>query len=969
MNITDQQQIQGVGEEKNAFDLLARPIRKLIEKKGFKAPTEPQEKVIPKILEGKNILLISPTASGKTEAAFLPVLHMLIQMSRKEPGIKVLYITPLRALNRDMLERLEWWCNNLDIKLAVRHGDTDVNERSRQARSPPDILITTPETLQSILAGRIMRRHLRSIQWVIIDEVHELADNKRGSQLGLALERLRVIAGRDFQVIGLSATIGTPEKVAQFLVGNNRPIEIVRVPVARLMKIQILYPKPEPQDHELASMLFTHPEVAARLRVMRQLIEKYNSTLLFTNTRTISEILASRFKIWDANFPVSIHHGSLAKPSRIAAEKGLKEGELRGLVCTSSLELGIDVGRIDLVIQYMSPRQVTRLIQRVGRSGHRIGHMANGVVITMDSDDALEAMVIGRRAYAEELEPVDIPEKPLDVLTHQIAALLLKKKRVEVGVIHEIYRRAYPYRDLTIKDINRILEYMHNRFPRLAWVSFDDGVILKPRNSKVLFEYFFENLSMIPDEKHYLVVDKETDTAVGLLDEAFVAEYGKPGVKFIIRGSPWRILSIEGDKIYVKSVEDPTGAIPSWVGEEIPVPFEVAQEVGSIRAFVEEKIKAGFSPDEISRELSKKYPADEKTILDAIAETVEHVKMGYPAPTDRRIIMEEWEDFIILHCNFGSLTNRALAQILGHMLSEMTGYSVVVQHDPYRIFIQTMEKVEPKLIIKIIHELKDYDERQTIEMLTKAVVKTGIFKRRLIHVARRFGAIQKDVDFESISLRNLVKSFEDTVIYEEALKEVFAKDLDLKNLVNVFGMIRRGEIKIIYVETGGELTPIARVGMERVSMKTDLIPPDKMRRILIESAKARLLNETRTFICTECWDYIEMITLKDLPNKPSCPKCGSPRLGILEVEEEEAYPLIEKKGEKLTKTEEYLREEAIETANLIAEYGKAAVIALSGKKLRLNDVKDILAKERFLTDRFFELIIEAEREALKRRFW
>jgi len=331
--------------------------------------------------------------------------------------------------------------------------------------------------------------------------------------------------------------------------------------------------------------------------------------------------------------------------------------------------------------------------------------------------------------------------------------------------------------------------------------------------------------------------------------------------------------------------------------------------------------------------------------------------------------MDEWEDFIILHCNSGSLTNRALAQILGHMLSEMTGYSVVVQHDPYRIFIQTMEKVEPKLIIKIIHELKDYDERQTIEMLTKAVVKTGIFKRRLIHVARRFGAIQKDVDFESISLRNLVKSFEDTVIYEEALKEVFAKDLDLKNLVNVFGMIRRGEIKIIYVETGGELTPIARVGMERVSMKTDLIPPDKMRRILIESAKARLLNETRTFICTECWDYIEMITLKDLPNKPSCPKCGSPRLGILEVEEEEAYPLIEKKGEKLTKTEEYLREEAIETANLIAEYGKAAVIALSGKKLRLNDVKDILAKERFLTDRFFELIIEAEREALKRRFW
>ncbi|MEM1550707.1 MAG: DEAD/DEAH box helicase, partial [Candidatus Bathyarchaeia archaeon] len=859
-------------------------------------------------------------------------------------------------------------CNNLDVKLAVRHGDTDVNERSRQAKSPPDVLITTPETLQSILAGRVMRRHLQSIRWVIVDEVHEMADSKRGSQLTLALERLRVIAGRDFQVIGLSATVGTPEKVAQFLVGNNRPIEVIKVPVARLMRIQILYPKPESQDYELASRLFTHPEVTARLRVMRQLIEKHNSTLLFTNTRTISEVLASRFKIWDVNFPVSIHHGSLAKPSRISAERGLKEGELRGLVCTSSLELGIDVGRIDLVIQYMSPRQVTRLIQRVGRSGHKVDRMSNGVIITMDSDDTLEAMVIGRKAYAEELEPVDIPEKPLDVLSHQIAALLLKKKRVSVKEICEIYGRAYPYRDLTVDDINRVLEYMYNRFPRFAWVSFDDGIVLKPRNSKALFEYFFENLSMIPDEKHYLVVDKDTDTAVGLLDEAFVAEYGKPGVKFIIRGSPWKIVNIEGDRIYVKPIEDPTGAIPSWVGEEIPVPFEVAQEVGLIRAFVEEKIKGDFSPDEIAVELSKRYPADEKTILDAISETVEHVKMGYPAPTDRRIIMEEWEDFIILHCNFGSLTNRALAQLLGHMLSEMTGYSVIVQHDPYRIFIQTMEKIEPKGILKIIHELKDYSEEQIKNILTRAVVKTGIFKRHLIHVARRFGAIQKSVDFESVSLRNLVKSFEDTVIYEETLKEVFTKDLDLKNLINVLGRIKRGEIEVVYIKTGGELTPIARVGMERVSMKTDLIPPDKMRRIMIESAKARLLSETRTFICTECCDYIEMVTIKDLPEKPLCPKCGSPKLGMLEVEEEDAYPLIEKKGEKLSRGEEYLKEEAIKTAYLIAEYGKAAAIALSGKRLRINDVKEILAEERSITDRFFELIIEAEREALKRRF-
>ena len=386
----------------NVFESLVKPVRKLVEQKGFPKPTEPQEKTIPRILEGKNVLLISPTATGKTEAAFLPVLSMLLQ-APKTPGIKVLYITPLRALNRDMMERLEWWCNNLDIKLAVRHGDTDLKERTRQSRSPPDILITTPETLQAVLSGWVLRQHIQSLRWVIIDEVHELADSKRGSQLSLAMERVRSLIGKDFQVIGLSATIGSPEKVAQFLVGNKRPVEIIRVPVAKMVKLKILFPKPTEDDAKLAGKLYTHPEVAARLRIIRDYMTKRKSVLLFTNTRSISEVLASRMKVWDIDFPVSIHHGSLAKPSRIAAETGLKSGELKGLIATSSLELGIDVGRIDLVIQYMSPRQVTRLIQRVGRAGHTYGHVAQGVVIGMDSDDTLEALVIARMALKEEL--------------------------------------------------------------------------------------------------------------------------------------------------------------------------------------------------------------------------------------------------------------------------------------------------------------------------------------------------------------------------------------------------------------------------------------------------------------------------------------------------------------------------------------------------------------------------------------
>ena len=952
----------------NVFDMLVKPVRRLIEQRGF-SPTEPQAKTIPKILEGKNVLLFSPTATGKTEAAVLPVLHMLLTTPERPPGIKVLYITPLRALNRDLLERLEWWCNNLDIKLAVRHGDTETVERSRQSRSPPDMLITTPETLQAIMSGWVMRQHLQQVRWVIVDEVHELADSKRGSQLALALERLRWITGKEFQLIGLSATIGSPEKVGQFLVGNGRNVEIVKVPVARLMKLKILFPKPTSEDNELASTLFTHPEVAARLRIIRQLIEKQKSVLLFTNTRAISEVLASRFKIWDINFPVSIHHGSLAKPSRIAAEKGLKEGVLKGLVATSSLELGIDVGRIDLVIQYMSPRQVTRLIQRVGRSGHHIGRIANGIIITMDSDDTLEAMVIARMAGKEQLEPVDIPYKPYDALAHQIIGLLMKKKRWYFYEIYDMFKKAYPYADLSLEDIQKVLTYMHSRYPRLAWVSFEDQLAIKPRQTKALYEYYFENLSMIPDEKQYLVVDESSDSAVGVLDEAFMAEYGKPGVKFIIRGSAWKILHVYGDKLYVKAVDDPTGAIPSWIGEEIPVPFDVAQEVGQLRGLVEQKIRRGVKPEEIAAQLAKKYPADSETVGRAILETVEHVQRGNLVPTDQRIVVEDWEEFVIIHANFGSLANRALAQLLGHVLSEQTGYTVAVQHDPYRVFIQTMGTANADAIIKLFNDLKQMPDATVQDLLTRATVKTGLFKRRMIHVARRFGALKKWVDFGTVSLSSLVKSFEGTAVYEEALKEVFSKDLDLQHMLHVLSDIKTNKIEVTKLETGGVVTPIARVGIERVSMKTDLIPSEQMKLILVESAKARLLNEVRTFVCTQNWDYMEMIRINDLPDKPTCPKCGSTALGVFSKEEDQIRSLVEKRGEKLTKSEQKLLEQALETAELMSNYGKPAAVALSGRRVRTDDALTVLREEHSLSDRLFELVIEAERNALKRRFW
>jgi ATP-dependent helicase Lhr and Lhr-like helicase len=957
--------VQAVSE--NAFEMLVKPVRRLVEQKGFLAPTEPQQKTIPTILEGKNVLLISPTATGKTEAAFLPILSMLLQQP-KTPGIKVLYITPLRALNRDLLERLQWWCNNLDIKLAVRHGDTETKERTRQSQSPPDILITTPETLQAVLTGWLLRQHLQSLRWIVIDEVHELADSKRGSQLSLAIERLRSLTGKDFQMIGLSATIGSPEKVAQFLVGCNRPVEIIRVPVAKMVKLQVIYPQPTEEDARFAGKIYTHPEVAARLRIIRDYMSKHKSVLLFTNTRSVSEVLASRFKVWDVDFPISIHHGSLAKPSRIAAETGLKKGALKGLIATSSLELGIDVGHIDLVIQYMSPRQVARLIQRVGRAGHTYGNMSEGVIIGMDSDDTLEAMVIARRALQEELEPLQIPDKPYDVLTHQIAGLLLKNRRLTFQEILDIAKNAAPFQNLTIADVEKSLKYMHSRFPRLAWVSFEDQVVLKPQRTKALFEYYFDNLSMIPVEKQFLVIDESADASVGVLDEAFMAEYCKPGTKFIIRGSAWQIMHATEEKVYVRPVDDPAGSIPSWIGEEIPVPYEVAQELAEIRGFVEEKLRSGASALEVSGLLSQRYPADKETILHALAETVEQIHAGIAVPTPSRVVVEDWGEFIIVHSNFGSLTNRALAQFLGQVLSDKLGRGIIVQHDPYRIFVQTMGALSAERLIEVLEEIKGMNEAAVRNTLTTSTVKTGLFKRRVIQVARRFGALKKWADFSNISIQKLITSFEGTPIYEEGLKEVFCKDLDADGLVMVLKRLRDCDVYLQVVANGGNPTPVTRVGIERVSMKTDLIPPEKLRAVLVESAKARLINETNNFVCTRCWDYMEMIRIKDLPDKPQCPRCGSFAIGLLKVEEEKALPLVEKRGEHLAKGEEKMQVQAKQTAQLIEKYGKSAAVAFSARRVSAVDVAVVLEKEPKLSDEFYELVLEAERKVLSKRF-
>ena len=441
-------------DSNSVFDLLAKPVRSALAGLGFSTPTLPQTLAIPPILQGKNVLLIAPTGTGKTEAVLLPVFSRLIeQKSPEQKSIQIIYITPLRALNRDMFKRLTYWAQQLGITVEVRHGDTEQKTRRLQAKKPPTMLVTTPETLQAILPGSQMRRHLKNVKVVIVDEVHDLAGSKRGAQLSIALERLQLVTGKEFQRIGLSATIGNPQEIAKYLAGTRRKIDIVQASMEKSYHYSVEYPSLIQADFELANKLEASPEIASRIRRILELVDSHNSTLIFVNSRTVAEVLGHKLQQLGRD-DIAVHHGSISKEERIAIEDSFKNGQLKAIICTSTLELGIDIGNVDLVIQYMSPRQVNSLIQRVGRSGHRLDKSSEGIIISVFPDDTLESLASIKNAKNNLIEPVPMHEGALDVLSHQIAGLLMDQQAITFDELARLLHRSYLYRKVRKKRVS-----------------------------------------------------------------------------------------------------------------------------------------------------------------------------------------------------------------------------------------------------------------------------------------------------------------------------------------------------------------------------------------------------------------------------------------------------------------------------------------------------------------------------------
>ena len=980
----------------DAFAHLGSEVREALSEQGFSTPTEPQREAIPPLAAGRNALVLAPTGTGKTETAMLPVFDAIVD-ARDAPGdqpregISALYITPLRALNRDMMDRLEWWGDRLDVEVAVRHGDTTQYERSKQADDPPDVLITTPESLQAILTGSKMRVGLEDVAHVVIDEVHELASAKRGAQLTVGLERLRRVAG-PFQRVGLSATVGTPEEVGKFLVGSgkrgpdrpgDREFEIVEIAAGTRTDVRVLDPEITDRDATLAGELAVDETTASHVRTIREIVSNRESTLIFVNTRQTAEALGSRFKTLaererkaaervgeggsdadgrddeDAADPteIEVHHGSLSKDVRIDVEDRFKSGDLDGLVCTSSMELGIDVGRVDHVVQYGSPREVARLLQRVGRAGHRRDLVSEGTVVTQGGDDTLEALAIARRADAELVEPAAIHHGSLDTVANQIVGVVMDEGDVHARVAYDVITSAYPFRDLSEPTFQEIVRELDGN--RLLWLDEESDTLEKSGGT---WQYFYANLSMIPDESTYDVYDMSSRRGIGTLDERFVVNFAGPGETFIQRGEMWRITEVdeEEERVNVTPIADPAGEVPSWIGQEIPVPKPVAEEVGRMRGEAAAALSAGSTPEAVAGDLAERYPADEGTIAAALEPVVDHVEAGHPVPTDRRVVIEGSARTVAVNATFGHEVNETLARLLAALVGQRAGSSVGMDVDPYRIEFEVPHGVDPGTFREVL-ETTDPDRLEAY--LELALKNSDALKFTLAQVAAKFGAVKRYREGRGrFGGDRLLAALEGTPVYDEALREVFHADLAVAETAELLAAIQDGSLD---VDIARERTPLGTAGR---SAGTEFLVPENADADVIETVRERIRNDRVILFCLHCADWRRTTKVRRVSDQPECPECGSTRVAALNPWDDETVTAV--RASEKDEEQERRTERAHRAASLVQTHGKRAVIALAARGVGPHNAARIINKLREDEDEFYRDVLRQEREyARTQSFW
>ena len=836
-------------DDTEAFELLAPAVQEWwIDQFGEFVPqnggffTPPQKEAIPLIHDETNALIAAPTGSGKTLSSFCSIINELFERDRTEGlenGVYCLYVSPLKSLANDIhrnlteplegiTERLADRGESVEIRHAIRHGDTSDSERQAMLEETPHILNTTPETLAILLNSPKFKEKLRTVEYVIVDEIHSLADNKRGTHLAVSLERLERLAESSPTRIGCSATVEPLDTIAEFLVGqadpggDPRPYELVDTRFLREFDIELTCPTDD---------LIDTPAGVVNDRFYDQLdelIRGHDTTLVFTNTRSGAErVLQNLRERYDYDPENSAaHHGSLSKQKRQATERALKEGSVDVVTTSTSLELGIDMPSLDLVVQVGSPKSVAALLQRVGRAGHRLGETVTGRVFALDRDELVECAVMLDRAASGFVDRVFVPERAQDVAAQQVYGMAINGPLPESAVIGML-RRAYPYREYTSEEWEQLLRYLTADYEGLedrnvyakVWRDTNDppsgehhyeaypvGERLIGKRGRLARVIYMTNIGTIPDSFTCDVVTRGDDEWVGQLDEEYLDTL-ETGDVFVLGGDRYEFRYRRGSKVYV----DPTGArptVPSWFSERLPLSYDLGREILSFHRELLARIEEGGRA--AVRVWLREFPIDEhsvRAITRAFDEQLRYAGPESVSTPDRLVIEEEldkeaYERHYYVHSQYGRRFNDGFSRLLARRVAQeaTANVQVAVADNGFTLSMPLNRKVDLGGIVRAL------DPDRVRNQLRASLEGTDLLQRyfridatRSLMILKRYKGHEKSASKQQVDsdmLLGFASELDEFAVVEETYREILEDKLNVAGIEEVVGAIAAGEIAV-----------------------------------------------------------------------------------------------------------------------------------------------------------------------------
>ncbi len=788
-------------------------------KKKFGKFADSQKYCIVPIEQRKNILLSSPTGTGKTLSAFASILSYLIDLSEKgklEDKIYAVYCSPLKALSRDIEVNLniplkeieEMSGKKFGIRVALRTGDTTLAERAKMAKKSPHIFITTPESLAIILTSKNFVEKLRETEFCIVDEIHAL-DNKRGAYLSLSLERLNEVAKNFPCKIGLSATIAPLEEVAKYLVGmaKDREVSIAEVPLNKKVDVQVLSP---------AKNLLEEAGLHHKMyELMSKLISEHKTTLVFTNTRSATErvvnYLKEKFPTEYGDDNIAAHHSSLSKTHRYDIEERLRAGQLKVVVCSTSLELGIDIGFIDLVIMLGSPKSSARALQRLGRAGHKLHDTAKGRFIISDRDDLVECCIIQKEMIERKINKIYFPRNCLDVLSQQIYGMAIYKIW-DIDELLRTIRKSYSFSELTKNDFMDVIAYLSGEYALedshiYGKIWYDKESKQVGKKGKLARVMYMTNIGTIPEESFITVKISGSEEQVGFIDEGFM-ERMKKGDVFVLGGKKYIYGYTRGMNLYVKFTVDRPPTIPSWFSEMLPLSFDSANEINKFRKLMAGKLDSRQPKNKIMDFIQEYLYVPEDT-SEAIYNYFLEQHSFLEIPNESKIIVEKFTDngkkFLIFHTLYGRRVNDALSRAIGYLIGAHGGRDVQLGISDNGFYL-----CGENMMLK--RTLEELDDKNIEQFLKEAIEKTDVLARRFRHCATRslmilrsYKGLRKTVGKQHMKSHFLLAAVKKITgefpILREARREVLEDLMDIENAKLVLSWIKKGKVKVDIQET------------------------------------------------------------------------------------------------------------------------------------------------------------------------